>query len=197
MPKDRKLSLYKALKVGYLRDEAKQSRALKRFGFQLDTRISDGRQTMVAYNPMEKKVLFVSNGTDAHSAKDIETDLILATGALKQTKRYAETKRAYDMAKEKYKGASFIDAGHSLGGGLINEIVGRKDTAYNYNPALAKNSIAHTNVQNYRTAGDIVSIFAPKQTTTQLVNHNETVRPVNYLLKAHALDNIKELPVFV
>jgi hypothetical protein len=196
-PKERKLSLYKALKVGYLRDEAKQAKALKRFGFQLDTRISDGRQTMVAYNPAENKVLFVENGTDPRSLKDLDTDLSLAGRNLKKTTRFREAKAAYDAAKAKYKGASFVDAGHSLGAGLINELIQKGDQGYTYNPAILDNINVKRNLENYRTRGDAVSVFAPKQTTTQLVNANSTVRPVNYLLKAHALENIKDLPVFV
>lgn len=196
--KDRRLKLGKALQIGYLRDEDKQAKALSRFGYMLDTRLSNGRETLVAYNPNQKQVLFVANGTDPKSGKDLETDLLTITGGLKQTKRYGETKAIYDAAKQKYKGAQFIDAGHSLGGSLINAVASRSDTAYTYNPAFAPNQSARPNVQNYRTSGDIVSLFAPQATTTQLVNRTEsTVRPVNYLLKTHAVENIKELPVFL
>jgi len=194
--KERRLKFGKALQIGYLRDEGKQAKVLSKFGYMLDTRLSDGRQTMVAYNPNSKQVLFVANGTDPTSAKDLQTDLLTVTGGLKQSKRYAETKSIYDAAKEKYKGAKFIDAGHSLGGALINAVSSRNDNAYTYNPAFAPNQTARANVQNYRTAGDVVSLFAPKATTTELVNRTESVRPINYLLKTHAVENIKELPVF-
>jgi hypothetical protein len=198
MPKrDRKLKLYKALKIGYLRDENKQAKALGRFGYQLDRRISDGRQTMVAYNPMENKVLFVENGTAAHSSKDLQTDMILALGGIKQTKRYEETKNAYAAAKDKYKGAEFVSAGHSLAGGLLNAIVPKGDQSYTYNPAIVGQPL-NRNVENYRTRGDVVSLLSPEKNTTQLVNANESTVPTkNYLLKAHAIANIQNLPVFL
>lgn len=198
MPKrERQLKLYKALKIGYLRDEAKQAKALKRFGYALDRRISDGRQTMVAYNPEQNKVLFVENGTDARSSKDLTTDLVLALGGIKQTQRYDETKKAYDMAKEKYKGAEFVSAGHSLGGGLLNAIVPKGDTAYTYNPAVFGQPI-NPNVENYRTKGDVVSLFSPQKNTTGIATPNEVSVPTpNALLKAHALSNVKNLPVFL
>jgi len=196
--KDRRLKLGKALQIGYLRDERKQAKALGRFGYMLDNRLSDGRQTLVAFNPKENQVLFVANGTDPKSSKDLETDLLTITGGLKQTRRYDETKAAYNAAKQKYKGAQFVDVGHSLAGGLVNAVASGNDTVYTYNAAFAPNQKARANVQNYRTAGDVVSLFAPKETTTQLVNRTEsTVRPVNYLLKTHAVENIKDLPVYL
>lgn len=195
-PKDRKISLHKALKVGYLRNEDKQAKALKRFGYQLDRRISDGRETMVAFNPIENKVLFVSNGTDPKSGDDLATDMILGLGGVDLTKRYARTKRSYEMAKDKYKGAQFVDAGHSLGGGIVNELVDKRDKAYTYNPAIFTGR-AKSNVENYRTQGDVFSLFAPNETTKQLVNPSNTVRPLNYILKTHQVDNIKNLPVFL
>lgn len=198
MPKrDRKLKLYKALKIGYLRNEDKQAKALGRFGYQLDRRISDGRQTMVAYNPMENKVLFVENGTSTHSTKDLQTDMLLALGGIKQTKRYQETKNAYDAAKDKYKGAEFVSAGHSLAGGILNALVPKGDQAYTYNPAIVGQPL-NRNVENYRTRGDVVSLLSPEKNTTQLMNANESTLPTkNYLLKAHNIANIQNLPVFL
>lgn len=198
MPKrERRLKLYKALKTGYLRDEDKQAKVLKRFGYSLDRRLSDGRQTMVAYNPVENKVLFVENGTAIHSKKDLGTDLIVALGGIKQTARYEETKHTYDAAKAKYKGAEIVAAGHSLGGGLLNAVVQKGDTAYTYNPAIV-NQPLNRNVENYRTRGDVVSLLSPEQNTRQLVAVTESSAPTpNALLKAHAISNIKNLPVFL
>ena len=198
--KDRKLKLHKALKIGYLRDENKQAKALSRFGYMVDRRISDGRQTMVAYNPTENKVLFVENGTDTSSRKDIDTDLILGLGGLKQTTRYREAKEAYNAAKDKYKGAEFVSAGHSLGGGIVNSLIPRnsKDKGYSYNPAFAPNQSVNQNVQHYRTQGDLFSIFTPEKAATQLINtHQNETNIKNRILKTHNIDNIKNLPVFI
>jgi uncharacterized surface protein with fasciclin (FAS1) repeats len=197
--REKRLKLYTALKIGYLRDENKQAKALSKFGYMLDRRISDGRQSLVAYNPTKNEVLFVSNGTDPMNQKDLLTDLVLATGAIKQTARYKETKDAYDMAKDKYKNAKFVDVGHSLGGGLLYGI-GRPndDTVITYNAAFTPNQKVREGIVNYRTQGDVFSTFAPAQTTTQLVNTNTISEGVkNYLLKTHTLENIKKEPIYV
>jgi hypothetical protein len=165
----------------------------------LDKRISDGRQTLVAYNPNKNEVLFISNGTDTSSEKDLITDLVLGTGGLKQTERYRETKNAYDMAKHKYRGANFVDVAHSLGGGLLNGIVRpSEDRVITYNAAYTPGQKVREGITNYRTKGDVVSLFAPQQTTKELVNTNSPVQnPVNYLLKSHAIENIKEQQIFL
>jgi len=166
--KPRKLKLYKALKIGYLRDKKKQAKVLKRYGYRLDTELSNGRETLVAYNPFNNKVLFIPNGTDPTNERDLQTDLILAVGGLRQTSRYMDTKKTYNEAKKKYSGSNFILASHSLGGGISNYVAQPKDKVINYNPAYPPNATARPNVTNYRTQGDIISAYAPKQNTITL-----------------------------
>ena len=56
--KIKRLSMYKALKLGYLRNEAKQAKRLKRFGYVVDKELTNN-QHLVARNAFNGKVLFV------------------------------------------------------------------------------------------------------------------------------------------
>lgn len=195
-PTKRPLTLGKALKIGYLRNEKKQAKALKRFGYRLDPEISDGETFLTAYNPTTNKLLYVSNGTDILSqkgrARDLPQDLLLGLGATKQTKRFDQEKSALLKAKAKHPGAQVVLAGHSLGGQLTNSIASGSDRVLNYNPAYSPGQKALANVQNYRTVGDVFSMFAPKQNTTELQPPDGSS-----LLKRHEVSNIKDLPVFI
>lgn len=174
----KKLKLYKALKIAYIRDNQKQqAKKLKKFGYILDTDLSDPRETMVAYNPFKKKVLFVANGTDVKSEKDLLTDLNLAQGGIKQTGRFQDTKEILNKAHNKYKDAKFVLAGTSLGGALVNYAARPKDQTITYNAAFTPNAKARENVSNYRTEGDIISAFAPKETTTILKPRKDNQPP--------------------
>lgn len=165
----KKLKLYKALKIAYIRDNPKrQAKMLKKFGYILDNELSNPRETMVAYNPFNKKVIFVANGTDVNSEKDLITDLGLAVGGIKQSARYDDTKQTLTKAHDKYKDAKFVLAGTSLGGALVNYASTARDKVITYNPAFTPGAKARENVQNYRTSGDIISTFAPKENTTIL-----------------------------
>ncbi len=194
--KNRPLTLGKALKIGYLRNEKKQAKALKRFGYRLDSEISDGQTYLTAYNPIANKLLYISNGTDILSQKgrerDLPQDLLLGLGATKQTKRYDTEKSALLKAKAKHPDAQVVLAGHSLGGQLTNAIASGSDRVLNYNPAYSPNQKALPNVQNYRTTGDVFSMFAPKQNTVELDAPEGST-----LLKRHEVANIKDLPVFI
>lgn len=168
--KPRKLKLYKALKIAYMRgNQKRQAKLLKKYGYVLDRELSDGRETLVAYNPFQKnKVLFIANGTDPKNEEDLLTDVILGQGGIRQTERFMDTKRLLNKAKDKYKGSQFVLAGHSLGSALLNYAATREDKVINYNPAYAYRATARPNVTNYRTQGDIVSSFAPKANTVTL-----------------------------
>lgn len=166
----KKLKLHKALKIAYMRNKPKrQARLLKKYGYRLDTDLSNPRETMVAYNPFDKKVLFVANGTSINSEKDILTDIVLAHGGIKQTPRFEDTKNILNKAKEKYKGSNFVLAGHSLGSSLVNYAGSGSDKIVTYNGAFTPNQKARPNVTNYRTEGDVVSYYAPKANTTTLL----------------------------
>jgi hypothetical protein len=170
LKKRKMLKLYKALKIAYMRNKPKrQARLLKKYGYILDKDLSDPRETMVAYNPFDKKVLFVANGTDVKSEKDLITDFGLAIGGLKQSARFQDTENILSKARNKYKDSNFVLAGTSLGGSLVNALDTKpKDKVFTYNGAFLPNSKPKENVKNYRTQGDVISTFAPKQNTSIL-----------------------------
>jgi hypothetical protein len=197
---EKPLRLYTALKIGGLRNERRQKSALKKYGYRLDERLSDGRQTLVAFNKNRNQVLFLENGTDPSNPKDLYTDLQLARGQLITTDRYRESKQIYDTAKSKYKGAKFLDVGYSLGGALVNEFAQPQDKAVVFNSPFLKSSPVKKNVSSIRVANDPISLLSPPSNTRTLVNPYENPGGVgipNYLLKTHSLDSIKEQQIFL
>ena len=56
----KKLRFYKALKIGYTRDLKRQQQALKKYGYVIDRDLTNPREQVVAYNPFDRKLLFIS-----------------------------------------------------------------------------------------------------------------------------------------
>lgn len=195
----KKISLYKALKAGYTRDIDKQQKVFKKYGFIVDRDLTDEREHVVAYNPERKKLLYISQGTDPSSVKDIKTDLALAAGMLKDTPRYKEEKAAFDAARAKYgvEGKDIVLAGHSLSGNIVNYLAPSGSEAYTYNAAFTPGQKVRENVHNYKTSGDIFSTFAPSATTTVMPN----TRAVEFgdrtdIGRTHELENAKNYGIF-
>jgi hypothetical protein len=189
LKKPKGLKLYNALNIGYLRDEKKQAKRLKRFGYILDKELTN-REHLVAFNPFDQKLLYVSNGTDFSNVSDVSNDIRGLLNVQKSGERYKSEKNALLKAKEKYDEKKTVLASHSLGSQYTNTISSRNDDVYQYNPFLMPNTNPRDNIQNIRTEGDIVSLFAPKENTINLKNGNG-------LLKAHNLDNIRNQPIFL
>lgn len=195
--KPKRLSLYKALKLGYLRNEKKQAKRLKRFGYIIDRDLTT-TERMVAYNPITKKVIYVSNGSETNPlrrplqfTKDWTTNILgVGTGAIKASPRYKQEQESYLKTREKYKGAKVILVGHSQAGAIVSRIAKKDDEAITLDPANI-NQKPRPNVQNYRTAGDIVSLFS--RDTQTLPNPSNTTNP----LQAHDIENIKKQPIFI
>lgn len=196
-PKE-KIQLYKALKIGNTRNLEKQQRALKDYGYIIDKELTNPREQVIAYNPFQKKLLAIENGTDLHSEKDLLTDLVLLHGGLKQTVRYDDTKNALMKAQKKYDvPADHINVvGYSLGGAITNFVTPSGAHGYTYNAPYILNQKVRPNVHNYRVQGDVVSFNAPKETTTTIENKNEGFHGPAWLLKTHKLPNIEDLPVY-
>lgn len=189
--KPKKLKLYNALNIGYLRDEKKQKKRLKKFGYVLDPELTT-REHLVAYNPFDKKLLYVSNGTNFANPTDVYNDIRGLTNTQKSTRRYDEEKNALMKAKKKYNEKQTTLVSHSLGSQYTNTIASRDDRVIQYNPFLLPNTRARENIQNIRTEYDPVSLFAPSSNTQTLPSGNG-----NTFLKAHNLSNIRDEPIFI
>lgn len=198
MKKENDLTLFQALNAGYKRDLDKAQRKLGKHGYEVDRELSDPRERVVAYNKDKGKILFIENGTDPTNLKDLKTDVGLGLGKLPQDKRIANAKEALVKAKDKYKAVNgTVLVAHSLGAGITNSIAGGGDKVINYNPAYTIGQKARDNVVNYRTKGDVVSLFAPSSNTKVLENNVQSKGGVDHLLKTHELENIRKEGIFV
>lgn len=192
------LTLFQALNAGRKRNLDKAQRKLARHGYEVDRELSNERERVVAYNKDKGKILFIENGTDPRNMKDLKSDVGLALGKLPQDKRVAEAKEALVKAKEKYKAVNgTVLVGYSLGAGITNTISGGGDRVINYNPAYTIGQKARSNVENYRTKGDIISVFAPSSNTKVLENKVQSNSGVEHLFKTHGLENIRKEGIFV
>lgn len=186
----KKLNLYRALEIGYLRNEQKQKKRLKRFGYRLVPELTN-REHVVAFNPKNEKLLYISNGTDFSNSRDVQNDLLGALGSQKSTKRYEEEKNTLLKAKEMLNPKKTTLVSHSLGSQYTNYIASADDTVIQANPYYTAGAKARPNVQNYRTTNDIVSTFAPKQNTE--IIKTKSVLPTS----AHNIAEFKDAPIFV
>lgn len=185
----KKLNLYRALEIGYLRNEEKQKKRLKRFGYRLVPELTN-REHVVAFNPKNEKLLYISNGTDFSNSRDVQNDIISGLGA-KNTKRMDEEKNTLLKAKEMLNPKKTTLVSHSLGAQYTNYIASPQDEVIQANPYYTVGAKARPNVQNFRTSTDVVSAFAPKQNT-------QTIKPSSIVpTTAHNIAEFKDAPIFV
>jgi hypothetical protein len=188
------LTLYKALQLGYLRNEDKQTRKLKKFGYIVDRNLTDNER-LVAYNPTLKKTLFVSNGSETsllknphQFGKDWSHNILnIGTGNIKNSTRYNQDKQTYESALKKYN-TTMVLAGHSQAGSNLARIAHGNHQVYTLDPALI-NQKPRENVHNFRSRGDIISAGANDITTLSKGSLNP--------MKAHDIANIKNEPIFL
>jgi len=199
--KIKKLSLYKALKIGYLRNEAKQKKRLKRFGYRIDNDLTNNER-LVAFNPFTNKVLFVENGSSVNPLTDVKqftedwlnNITTIPTGVFTATPRFQSAKSAYLKAKEKYgQDKKYELVGHSQSAVSINELAQKGDTGYTYNGALLKQK-DNPYVTNYRSVNDIVSAFSNPNDMKTL--YQPRLAGQNFY-QAHNINNIKDQPIFL
>jgi hypothetical protein len=193
----KKLKLYRALQIGYLRNERKQRKRLKRFGYILDPTLSTTEHT-VAYNPTLNKVIYIVNGSETQPLsnpkqfiKDWAHNLIaIPTGTYKLSPRYKQEYDNFHTAKDKYKDARFTVIGHSQSAQLSHALPQKGDVGISLDPALV-NQKPRPNVYNYRVEGDFISALA--NDTKTLENPSKRPNP----LQAHDIENIKNKPIYV
>lgn len=193
------LTLYDTLRIGYLRDEDKQEKALSAFGYTLDRDLTN-YDHLTAYNPESKKLLYVVNGTNPLRPQDLYTDVALAFGQLKATPRFKSDKRSYEKAKAKYAETSTVIAGHSLGGGIGSKLDNSPNTKIlTFNPAATIGERKNLRERAYRTGEDIVSLLKPKAGVVKKTVHNNRFLPriPREVLDAHDIKNIRNKKIFV
>jgi len=194
-----KVKLYDALKSSY--GDKKSKKKLEQSGYVKDKNLSNNNQ-QVYYNSTDNKLLMNVAGT--HNLKDWGTDIALAFGALKSTKRYKQADNTLEKAKSKYQGANTTVTGHSLGSSIGQKIVSKKDNdkfvGLDGGYTIGQKTRSYGgNQQHFRTQGDAVSLFgANAKNMTTLTNNNLKTGLVPYdVLKAHNVENIKDSNIYV
>jgi hypothetical protein len=186
--------LYDALKASYESIEDAKKRLLKD-DFILINELSNHNQK-IFFNPKTKKLLMVGAGT--HNLSDIGTDIYLAAGKLKNTKRYKEAKEVLEKARNLFPSAKGVEiVGHSLFGAIASGIGKKTDKITTYNKGVTIGQKTRPNEHAYRTEGDIVSILSDKPITlnkkTQNLRQHKSVQNVSVptFFKSHNLENLK------
>lgn len=193
--KIKKLSMYKALKLGYLRNEKKQVKRMKRFGYVVDKELTNNER-MVAYNPTTNKIIFVENGSSTNPLspqfyEDWQNNIQnVSTGTFQYTPRFNDAKNAYLKIKDKYKDVPVTLVGHSQSAIVVNDLTKKGDKGLTYNGALIKQK-DNPNVTNYRHKNDLVSAFSNPNDMRTLAGETKN------LISAHAIDNIARVPIFL
>ena len=152
------------------------------------------------YDPKDKKkILFNVTGTRA-TASDWLNNINLGLGiGFKESKRYKEAHKVLRDAKQKYNVENATVTGHSKGGRIANDISSKGDSVLTLDAAQTLGKKSQYGSKNYRTNGDIVSLFgANKHNTNNLKNpHKETGNIFYDVLNAHDIKNIKNDKIFV
>lgn len=173
------LPLAKALKLSYLDNNNQKKKLLKKYGYRLDEDLSSHNQT-VAYNPFENKLLQSTAGS--HNLDDFfKTDVHLAFGNLKRTKRFNEARETLQRANEKYKDRKeTVLTGESLGGTITSYLPYDANTrafAVNSGYTIGQQSRDRQGrLTNYRIAGDPISSLSAGHKLQNTLNVTPKIR---------------------
>jgi hypothetical protein len=163
-------NLYNALKSSYGNNDG--IRQLQKDGYSLDAKLSNHNQK-IYYNKKENKLLDVVAGT--HNLSDVGTDIWLALGGLKKTKRYNEAKSTLEKARKKYNPKDVVVSGHSLGGSIAQYISSKSDKVFTLDSGTTIGQKSRPNAVNYRSKGDLVSLLGANQKHTVNLNHSNII----------------------
>jgi len=188
------MSLYEVLKnsSGLLGDKKK---SLNKYGYNYDSSLSS-RNIQVYHNPTNNTLLYSEKGTDPTKSADLRTDVSLALGNLKGTKRYKDAEKTLQKATEKYNPDKRILAGYSLGGSIVSNLgsKGKGDAVYTYNKGATLGQKTRSIEKAYRIKGDVVSMASAKDAKT--LDKKKSVLDffgeIGKALNSHKLDQLKK-----
>lgn len=185
------VKLYDVLKAFYNDNKKTQ---LKQYGFDYQPQYSSGKlQTF--WNPDDKILIFSVRGTDPRSLTDLQTDISLGLGRLKQTKRYKDADNMLKKAKQGLSPKKTVVTGFSLGGAIASGIASGADKVYTFNRGSTIGSKTRANEEAYRVKGDLVSANLSGAKT--LPKDFTTTDLVSTALGSHELDQLKNDDVMI
>lgn len=155
-PTSQRPSLYDTLRVGYLPSENQQGKEMAKYGYVIDTKLSNDNQ-QVYYNPETKKLLY--NVTGSHNLTDwVNSDLKLALGIRKN-----EGKPIIERGIEKLLPNSWkkgFDRGYENIFGGLKDTTRYKQADETLKAAKAKYAPAETAITGHSLGGRIVQDIA-------------------------------------
>ena len=198
------LTLHDALKTSY-KDKDNQKLGMSKFGYTRGEDLSNHNH-QVYHHAGENKLLFSVTGS--HNKHDAGVDAYLGLGMLKHTNRYKDADTALKESKKKYNINNATVIGHSLGSSVGRNISGNGDKFIGLDGGYTIGEKVRNNGTNYKTKGDVVSLFGKKQTVLQNKNENKYKKLGSYVglgafgglidaYKAHDIDNITDEQIFV
>ena len=182
------VKLHTAINASYGDKDALKK--LNKKGYILDKDLSNHNEQVFYKHKKSggKKLLYTVAGT--HNLSDVGTDVALAVGKLKNTKRYKEADEILQNAKTKHRVNKASVVGHSLGGSIAGYIAGNDDDVYTLNKGATIGQPVKQNESAYRFSGDLVSILNKNSTNMNTIYKNENERYHdllnNSLSKSHA-----------
>ena len=140
---------------------ADERKKLSSQGYKIDKSLSN-HNNQVYYNDKKKDLIYNVRGT--HNLSDWGTNLSLAAGRIKSTKRYMDAHKGLRQAKAKYKIDGVTVTGESLGGQIASLIHSKNDKAFTFNKASTIGQTERPTENSFRVAGDAISTFSNAKT---------------------------------
>lgn len=195
-----KVNLASVLEAGY-GDSKKQENFAVQHDYIRDPSSNDN--TQIYFHPPSKSLLVNVSGT--HNLSDIKTDALLLAGKLQNTDRYKQAKQAISDAKQKYGVNSAILTGHSLGGGIVQQVAGSNDKVHVLDSAMTLGQRVRKGQNIYRSSGDVVSVFGANKKGVQTIQGKQSLlspglglfQKAKSMLDAHKVSNIKDKNIFI
>lgn len=188
------VKLYDVLKAFY--DNNKKTE-LNKYGFVFQPEYSSGKLQSF-WNADDQVLIFSVRGTDPTSLADLRTDVSLAVGRLKQTKRYTDAESMLKRAKLGLKPKKTVVCGFSLGGTIASGIASSNDRVYTFNRGSTIGSKIKSNETAYRVAGDIISAnLTGAKTLPKDTGLKDYLGGVGQALSSHEIDQLANDDVLI